>query len=477
MCNRFALTHTAAAVSLSLLAGFAAGPAFGAGFALQENSASGLGNAYAGGAAVADDASTLWSNAAGMARLGSGQAAAAVNLIQPSMKFGNAASLPAAQQPLGDDGGDAGSLNVVPNLYLTLPIDARWTVGLGVNAPFGLVTEYDGSWLGRFQALKSDIKTINVNPAVSWKATDSIAIGAGANYQKLDGTFTSNVNYSGALLEVAQLQGIAAGSPTYIAIARATPGLASGANVNGSDYAWGWNLGVLVDIDKSNRIGAQYRSALHYTLTGGVEFSNPSLPAIADPVLAAVVGKLAEGVNTQLLYNSGVTSKIKLPEIVNVSYFGTLSPQWDVMADLQYTGWSSIQSLTFTRSDGSPLQSTIENFKDAWRFAVGANYRYSDQWLFRGGLAYDQTPVQDAYRTSRLPDGDRTWLALGAQYRLNPKLWLDFGAAYLWVRSGSIDDMGSTNLGIPPSVAQNGLINGNYRSSVVVVSGQITYAF
>ncbi len=476
MSARPAPARTALATCVFSVAGLCALPALGAGFALQENSASGLGNAYAGGAASADDASTLWSNAAGMARLGSGQVAGALNLIQPSLKFSNSASQAAAQQPLGDEGGNAGSLALVPNLYLTMPIDSRWSVGIGLNAPFGLVSEYDGSWIGRFQAIKSEIKTYNLNPAVSWKVTDNFAVGLGVSYQRLEGTFTSQVNYSGALLSAAAQNGIAPGSPTFNAIAAATPGLVSGASVDGSDYAWGWNLGILVDIDKSNRIGAQYRSGLKYTLTGDVEFSNPALPVLP-PSLASVVGALAAGINSQLLYNSGITSQIKLPEIVNVSYFGTINPQWNVMADLQYTGWGSIQELTFLRTDGSPLQSTAENFKDAWRFAIGANYRPNAQWLFRGGLAYDQSPVQDAYRTPRLPDADRTWLALGAKYTVNPKLWLDFGAAYIWVRGAGINDIGSANLGLPPAAAQNGLINGNYNNSVVVLSGQLTYAF
>lgn len=474
--SRSTTVLTRCAAAAASLASLLAGPAQGAGFALQENSASGLGNAYAGGAASADDASTLWNNAAGMARLGGGQVAAALNLVQPSMKFANGASVAAAQQPLGGDGGDAGSMNYVPNLYLTYPIDARWTVGVGLNAPFGLVTEYDSNWIGRFQAIKSEIKTYNVNPAVSWKATDAIAIGLGANYQHLEGTFTSQVNYSAALLSAAvDPGGIAPGSPTFNAIAAATPGLVSGASVEGSDSAWGWNLGVLIEIDPSNRIGAHYRSGFSYTLSGDVSFTNPALPAVPPP-LAPVVGALASGVNSKLS-NSGVTSKIKLPEIVNVSYFGNLNPQWDLMADVQYTGWGSIQNLTFTRSDGSPLQTTALNFKDAWRFAVGANYRYNGEWLFRGGLAYDQSPVQDANRTSRLPDADRTWLALGFKYTANPKLWFDVGAAYIWVAGASINDMGSTNLGIPPSVAQNGLINGSYNNNVVVLSGQLTWAF
>ena len=469
MSSQCTLTRPATAVAASLSIVLVAGPAFGAGFALQENSGSGLGNAYAGGAAAAEDASTVWSNAAGMARLGSAQVVGAVNLIQPSLKFSNSASQSALQQPLGGEGGNAGSLNVVPNLYLTYPIDLRWTLGVGINAPFGLVSEYDSGWIGRFQGIKSDIKTYNVNPAVSWKATDSVAIGAGVNWQRIEATFTSKANYSAGLLAAAAAAGIAPGSPQFNAIAAATPGLESGVQVTGSDNTWGWNLGILVDIDKANRIGAQYRSAMKYTVSGNVKFTNPAVPA---PFAA-----LADGLNSARLYNSGVTSQIKLPEIVNVSYFGSISPQWDVMADLQYTGWGSIKELSFVRTDGTPLQSTTENFKDAWRFAVGANYRYSEQWLFRGGLAYDQTPVQDAYRTPRLPDSDRTWLAFGAKYKFNPALWLDFGAAYVWVRSGSINDIGSSAGGQPPSAAQNGLINGSYNNNVVILSGQLTYAF
>ena len=214
-------------------------------------------------------------------------------------------------------------------------------------------------------------------------------------------------------------------------------------------------------------------AAANGTKAGGTAgFVNTTVPPAFVPLAAAVNAGLS---------NSGVTSQIKLPEIVNVSYFGTISPQWDVMADLQYTGWSSIQELTFVRTDGNQsgqqLQSTTENFQDAWRFAVGANYRYNEQWLFRSGVAYDQTPVQDAYRTSRLPDSDRTWLAFGAKYTLNPKLWFDFGAAYLWVRNGDINDIGSSAGTAPPSAARSGLVDGSYNNNVIIVSGQITYTF
>ncbi len=466
----------AAATLATIALAAVAAPAFGAGFALQENSGSGLGNAYAGGAAAAEDASTVWSNAAGMARLGRSQVAGALNLIQPSLKFENANSAAAAQQPLGGDGGNAGSLAAVPNLYFTMPIASQWTAGIGLNAPFGLTSEYDAGWIGRFQGLKSDLTTINVNPALAWRPLPTLALGIGLNYQYLDATFTSNANYSAALLSAAAANGITPGSPTFNAIAQATPGLQSNVEVSGDDSAWGWNLGVLFDLTPDHRIGAHYRSAMKYTMSGQVNFANPALPSLP-PALAGIVGQLAAGVNAQLLYDSGVTSQIKLPEIVNLSYFGRLDERWDLMADVQYTGWSSIQQLTFKRSDGSLLQSTTENFDDAWRFAVGVNYRHNANWLFRGGLAYDQSPVQDGFRTVRLPDADRTWLAGGARYQFNPQLWLDIGAAYIWVRSAGIDDIGSSNFGQPPSAAASGRVNGSYDNYTVILSGQLTYAF
>jgi long-chain fatty acid transport protein len=361
----------------------------------------------------------------------------------------------------------------VPNFYFAMPIAPQWAAGIGVNGPFGLTTEYDDGWIGRFHGLKSELLTINVNPAVSWQPLENLAIGVGLNYQYLDATFTSNANYSAALLAAAGCTGPNANPQTCGAIAQATPGLMTNTELTGSDHAWGWNLGVLFDIDKNHRIGAHYRSSMKYTVTGEVTFANPTLPA----GLPQSLQNLATAVNSLVLYNSGVTSQIELPEIINVSYFGRLNERWDLMADVQYTGWSSIQDLAFNRSDGSPLQTTTENFDDAWRFAVGVNYRHDTNWMFRGGLAYDQSPVQDGFRTVRLPDADRTWLAGGARYTVNPQLWIDVGAAYLWVRSATIDDIGSSSFGQPPSAASSARVSGSYNNSTVILSAQLTYAF
>ena len=282
-------------------------PALAAGFLLNENSTSGLGTAFAAGAAAAEDATTLWSNAAGISRIRSTQAAGALHLIRPSIKFGNEGSVAALGQSLGGNGGDAGGLNAVPNVYVVMPINAQWSAGIGLNAPWGLVTEYDDGWIGRFQALKSSIKTINLNPAVAWKPTDKLAIGLGLNFQRIEAEFTNQVNYTAAILQAAAQAGIPV-NPADVA------GLESRARVEGSDNAWGWNVGVLFDIDTDSRVGASYRSPIKYKIAGNATFQHPAAPLAPPPLVA--------GVNAQLA-DTAITSEVKLPAIVNLSYFRT----------------------------------------------------------------------------------------------------------------------------------------------------------
>ena len=226
---------------------------------------------------------------------------------------------------------------------------------------------------------------------------------------------------------------------------------------------------MLWDLSPTTRIGASYRSEIKYDVRGNASFDNPTVTV--PPALAPVVGLLTTGINTSFLYNSGVKSDITLPAIVNVSFFSTINPRWDIMADVQWTGWSSIKDLTFDRTDGTgQLSTTPENFDDVWRVSVGANYRHSDRWLFRGGIAYDQSPVNTHDRTPRLPDEDRWWLSFGAQYKWNPNLKFDAGFTYITSKNASI----SQNAGDP---GRYGLLQGDYDAYTTIFSVQATYTF
>jgi long-chain fatty acid transport protein len=149
------------------------------------------------------------------------------------------------------------------------------------------------------------------------------------------------------------------------------------------------------------------------------------------------------------------------------------------MMDVQWTGWSSLQALTFVRSNGTILQSTPYNWDDSWRVALGANYRYNDRLMVRGGVAWDQTPIGEEFLTVRLPDSDRWWLSLGAQYKFAPNMKLDAGFTYIIANSPNINKSGD-----PPActstancIATYGLVNGHYDASVTILSAQFTYTF
>ncbi len=161
-----------------------AGSAFAAGFALVEQSMSGLGNAYAGGAAGAEDASTIFYNPAGMTRLNGQQLIVGTHVVMPSVKFHNEGSTHVTGLPLsGGNGGDGGVTKPVPNLYYSRKVSDKFSVGMGINAPFGLATDYDKNWVGRYHAVESDVLTVNINPSIAYKITDNLSFGAGFNVQ------------------------------------------------------------------------------------------------------------------------------------------------------------------------------------------------------------------------------------------------------------------------------------------------------
>ena len=466
----FRHTRAASAVAGAVLA-LSATQAFGTGFQLNENSASSLGNANAAGAAFTDDVSAMWWNPAALSLFPRIQGAAAIHVITPSIKFRNDGSLPAANQPLGGDGGDAGGNNFVPNMYIAVPINQQWAFGLGVNVPFGLTTEYDDGWLGRYQALKSQIQTININPAISFKVNPQFSVGVGVNYQHIKATLTNNVNYSGALLQAAAANGIAPGTPTFNAIAGLTGGLDSKATINADDSAWGWNIGFAWDATPQLRVAAAYRSEMKYDVKGNIDFDNPAvpLPPGTPPQLAGTIALLSGGVNSQALYGRGVSSDITIPQIVNLSMVYRFNNQWEMMADAQWTGWSSISELKFNSSSPPSLPTVPLAWDDTWKIAVGATYKHNDMWKFRAGVAFDQTPVTND-PTARLPDSDRWWLSVGTEYRMSPNLKFDAAFVYIFADSPNFNqNQGST--------ATNGLIKGSYDASTTILSLQGTYTF
>lgn len=380
-----------------------------AGFALIEQNASGLGNAYAGQAAAAADASTIFFNPAGMTMLPDRQLVLAGHLIKPSAEFSGTVS-PAVG---GGQGGDAGGWALVPNAYYAFRLAPDLHLGIGLNSPFGLKTEYDPDWIGRYQAIKSELKTINLNPSIAYKVSESLSIGAGLNIQWIEATLTNRIPILGQPL----------------------------VTIKGDDYGWGYNLGALWQVAPSTRVGLSYRSEIDYTLKGS--------SSTAAPVVGALDG--------------AVSAEVVLPDSASLSLFHKLSSRWDLLADVSWTGWSDFDDLPIR---GTVNKTTIENWDDNLRYSLGLSWHMNERLSLRGGVAYDEAPVSDIYRTPRIPDGSRTWVAVGAQYRLSSQTAIDFGYAHLFVNDPGLQ-----------SVDNGTTLTGKYDSSVDILSAQLTLNF
>ena len=442
MHNKFQANLIALAVASTL--GGASTLASAAGFALIEQSASGMGNAFAGAAATAEDASTVFYNPAGMSKIEGMQVTLGAHLIDLSAKFSNsgASAGPAAMGPTtGGNGGDAGGIAVVPNLYFVMPIGDSLRFGLGVNAPFGLKTEYDDNWIGRFQGIKTDVKTININPSLSFKVNDAFSIGAGVNYQRLDAELTNAVVLG--------------------------PGTEGRAKLKADDDAWGWNAGILFQPTSSTKLGASYRSKIKYKLDGTTTISTSTGVALPAP------------------FSGPTTADITLPDSFSLSLAQKLNDQWEILADATFTRWSEVNRINIvdsTSANGTLRESLVLGFDNSWRYSLGVNYKLNDGWTLKGGVALDKTPVKDSTtRTVRLPDNDRTWLSLGAQMKILQSSKLDFGYSHIFIKNADINSAASQQapgFTTPtPAPGTASTVAGSYKGSIDIFSVQYTLSF
>jgi len=194
-------------------------------------------------------------------------------------------------------------------------------------------------------------------------------------------------------------------------------------------------------LNDATRVGFSYRSEVDYTLKGSFKVNGVT---VVDPIHA----------------------DLTLPDSASLSLFHKFDTRWDLLADVTWTGWSDFDALRIVNASGGPVSTTIENWDDTYRYSLGANYHLNDRITLRGGVAYDQTPVSNAYRTARIPDGDRTWIAFGGQYRVSERSTLDFGYAHLFIRDVRINQ------------TENGVtLNGTYEGAVDILSAQFTHSF
>lgn len=455
----------ACAIAAALLTN--AGVAAGSSFALLEQSASRLGTAFAGTGAAADDATTLFYNPAGLSLLTAPEATLSASAIYIDSAFENASSQPGLGQSLGSEGGNAGGWNAVPAAYFALPLSQQLAVGFAVNVPFGLSLDYDRDWMGRYQALRSEIQTYNFNPTIAWRPNEMFSVGLRLDYQRVQAELTNAVNYSAVIGQVLQ-QLVAAGQLSagqVPALLAANAGLDGATRLRGDDSAWGFNIGLLFVAPSGTRIGLSYRSSMDYTVEGSVHFIAPTAPtALGNQIIGASRAAAAP------LADGRATVDLELPDNATLSVIQPLTRKLALLADVAWTGWSSIQELRVLRDSGEVVSVTPEQWQDTWRIAIGATFELSDAMTLRAGVARDETPVPAATRTARLPDSDRTWLAIGARWTASDAVTIDTGYAHLFASDVRI----AQNSG---NAALYGLLSGEQSTSIDIVSVQLAYRF
>ena len=429
------------------------------GFALIENSASGQGNAFAGAAATAEDASTIYFNPAGMSKINHRQLTTAGHLIFPSSDFNNNNSTQSALLgggPLTGKDSDGGQFAIVPNLYYLHPLNSQITVGLGITSPFGLKTEYDDDWVGRYHAVTTDMKTVNINPSISFKANESLSLGFGLNAQYAHVILTSAIDF-GALC-------FAAVNAATCTASGVTPQQADGfADLEGDNankISLGYNFGLLFEFSDATRVGLAYRSKIKHTVKGEADFT---VPASANFLTAST-----------LFTDTDLKATVTLPDSLSLSIYHSYNSTLAVMADATWTGWSEFEELRIKYDNpAQPNSVTTEDWDDSWRFSLGAHYRLNPQWLLRGGVAYDQTPVpSNERRTPRIPGNDRKWVSMGLRYATTDRWSVDVGYSHLFIDNTKINNTFESSV---PTLAST--LNGSYDASVDILSAQLNWNF
>jgi long-chain fatty acid transport protein len=386
-----------------------------AGFQLAESSATGLGRAFAGEAAIADNASTQARNPAMLAYLEGRQLSAGGVYVMPNVDVLGDVSI--TSPLLGSDAivVDADAIDVaddalIPNFYYSNQLNDKWTWGLAVNANYGLATETSPSSAAAIFGSHTAITTVEFNPNIAYRIDDEFTVGAGLRIVYGEGE-------------------ISATTPAWIAAIKANPSVpesisarlpASGTelkSMEGDDIGYGWKAGASWQINANNRIGLAYHSGVDLELDGS-----------------------AAGV----VYNGGQDVKIdgylpiELPAIAELASYHQLTENWAVHASVNWTQWSTFDRLVaYFPGEIKPtgdLESDVvkeENFKDNWRYSIGTTYHLDEQWSLRAGVALDNTAVDDEHRTTTIPDSDRLWFSMGAGYQVSDNLSVDLGVTYI----------------------------------------------
>lgn len=404
--------------------------AFANGLALNEQSASGAGTAYAGRSSSALDASTIYGNPAGLTKLRRSEVSGGFAVLSISDDISDPTS-----NAQGTNKGDSAPTPFLPFAYLSTPLDDRLSVGLGFYVPFGLVNDYESTFQGRYFGSYSKTQVVTLQPTIAYRINEHLSIGGGPTLNHFDAKLQNNLA-TGSLNS---------GKETLITI-------------KGDDTAIGYNIGLLVDFNDATSWGITYHSKVSYKLKGHTEVSDA-------PEFLSLNGK----------YDA--TVDIDTPESIDTSITHHFNDRWTGYLGTTWTRWSRVDKFEAVNSNVSPVGQAAGlgrvgeelNWHDTWATAVGASYKLDSQWLLRAGFAYDPAPVRNSNRSVRIPVGNRKSVTVGAAYSPNSDMTVDVAYGYLWDSEASVDQ--SSDSGLQPAYSAK------FDNSANGLAVQLTYRY
>lgn len=406
--------------AIAVAAGALSTQALAAGFALNEQSISGMGTSFAGRSSSADDATTLFGNPAGMARLKREEVSFGAAAIHAKTDIKDTSSAPFT----GSNDGDMVPFTAVPMGYYVKPLDEKWATGVGIYVPFGLITDYESGFQGRYHGDYSEVRVITVQPTVSYRFNEKLSIGFGPTLNRIDGELQSATLNGGRI------------------------------KVKGDDTALGFNAGILYEITPHTRVGVAYRSKIEFKLEGDTQLSGAGF--------GPFVGK----------YDASLD--LTTPESIDASVTHDLNDDWTLYAGAMLTRWSRFEAIVIENEGMSAaLPSTVQtiveeqDWHDTWSYAIGAAYKLNREWTLRSGLAFDQSPTNNVHRSPRIPTGDRTAVSFGLAWNPTDDVTVDLAYSYLWEEETKVRRESQTR----------GVYNATYENSAHGFGASLSYRF
>lgn len=458
------------ALLILLAAGTLAPQAFASGFQLREQSPSAQGSAFAGVSAQGSDISAMFFNPATLTAFEGFQCVIGGSFVAPKAEMRDAAatraSLPAPLTPFGAtsiDGPsshpDAAQDALLPAFYALWSANRNLKLGLSINVPFGLVTEYAPAFRGRYHALKSDLQTADIAFHAAYRLSPILSAGASILFRRVDAELSNAVDFG----EIAFLGLARSGNPAYthfLPSAGAAP-FDGKATIRGSGSSTGFKAGILFEPSSTFRAGLSYHGGTNTLLKGNVAYAYPS---IASAPLAGAVDSVASSAH---LVNGTVRAELKLPSQFSIGLSWDALPGLNLGLEAARTQWSSFRELRMQFGSGQADAVTREDWRNTWFCSLGARWKVSQALTLRAGIATDQGAAPDSTRTPRIPDGDRRWFSAGMGWAFTGKVGVDLAYTHIAMRNST--------LALTAGTAESpdffrGNLTGTFRDSIEILA-------